>query len=166
MDENDNILNAGIGVHDTPAYAAPTQAPARTLFGHVMWLVAATAGCFALGCYAGRDLSVGWSIVWFLAGFGCLIALNFARRASSGASIALLLAMGLFLGLGMGPAVAYYTVTSPRAVWQAAGATALFMAGCGTYGSPASRCTISSASGGHAAWPRRRSSPHRFSSTL
>ncbi len=77
MDENDNILNAGIGVHDTPAYAAPTQAPARTLFGHVRWLVAATADCFALGCYAGRDLSGGWSIVWFLAGFGCLIALNF-----------------------------------------------------------------------------------------
>jgi modulator of FtsH protease len=121
-------------VHYTPAYVAPTQAPAQTLFGHVMWLVAATAGCFALGCYAGRDLSGGWSIVWFLAGFGCLIALNFARRASSGASIALLLAMGLFLGLGMGPVVAYYTVTSPRAVWQASGATALFMAGCGTYG--------------------------------
>jgi FtsH-binding integral membrane protein len=121
-------------VHYTPAYVAPSQDAARTLFGHVMWLVAATAGCFALGCYAGRDLSGGWSIVWFLAGFGCLIALNFARRASSGASIALLLAMGLFLGLGMGPAVAYYTVTSPRAVWQASGATALFMGGCGTYG--------------------------------
>lgn len=200
-------------MHYTPAYVAPSQAAARTLFGHVMWLVAATAGCFALGCYAGRDLSGGWSIVWFLAGFGCLIALNFARRASSGASVALLLAMGLFLGLGMGPAVAYYTVTSPRAVWQASGATALFMAGCGTYGyatrrdlgmvgrvsffallglillsivlifiripgadlgtrssasssSPALRCTISSASGGHGAWPRHRSSPHRFSSTV
>jgi modulator of FtsH protease len=34
----------------------------------------------------------------------------------------------------MGPVVAYYTVTSPRAVWQASGATALFLAGCGTYG--------------------------------
>jgi modulator of FtsH protease len=118
----------------TQAYVASSQAPARALFGHVMWLVAATAGFFALGCYSGRDLSVGWSIAWFLAGFGCLIALNFARRASSGASIALLLAMGLLLGLGMGSAVAYYTVTSPRAVWQAAGATALFMAACGTYG--------------------------------
>ena len=121
-------------VHYTPAYVAPAQPEARTLFGHVMWLVAATAGFFALGCYAGRELSGGWSIVWFLAGFGCLIALNFARRASSGASIALLLAMGLFFGLGMGPAVAYYTATSPRAVWQAAGATALFMAACGSFG--------------------------------
>jgi len=99
-----------------------------------MWLVAVTAGCFALGCYAGRDLSAGWSIVWFIAGFGCLIALNFARRASAVASVTLLLAMGLLLGLGMGPVVAYYTVTSPQAVWQAAGATALFMAGFGAYG--------------------------------
>jgi modulator of FtsH protease len=121
-------------VNYTPAYVAPVQVQARTLFGHVMWLVAATAGFFALGCYAGRNLSPGWSIAGFLAGFGCLIALNFTRRASSGASIALLLAMGLFLGLGMGPAVANYAVTSPRAVWQAAGATALFMAGCGSFG--------------------------------
>ena len=118
----------------TPAYVAPARVQSQTLFGHVMWLVAATAGFFALGCYAGRDLSSGWSIVWFIAGFGCLIALNFARRASSGASIALLLAMGLFLGLAMGPVVSYYAVTSPRAVWQAAGATALFMAACGSFG--------------------------------
>jgi modulator of FtsH protease len=119
-------------VQHTPSYVAPAQT--RTLFGNVMWLVALTAGCFALGCYAGRDLSGGWSIAWFIAGFGCLIALSFARRASSGASITMLLLMGLFFGLGMGPAVAYYTSTSPRAVWQAAGATALFMAGCGAFG--------------------------------
>jgi len=99
-----------------------------------MWLTALAAGCFALGCYAGRDLSAGWSIVWFIAGFGCLIALNFARRASSAVSVTLLLAVGLLLGLGMGPVVAYYTVTSPQAVWQAAGATALFMAGFGAFG--------------------------------
>jgi len=116
------------------SYATATRDQTRTLFGQVMWLVALAAGCFALGCYAGRDLSAGWSIVWFIAGFGCLIALNFARRASSAVSVTLLLAMGLLLGLGMGPVVAYYTVTSPQAVWQAAGATALFMAGFGAYG--------------------------------
>ncbi len=115
------------------SYATATGDQTRTLFGQVMWLVALAAGCFALGCYAGRDLSAGWSIAWFIVGFGCLIALNFVR-ASGAASIALLLLMGLFLGLGMGPAVAYYTTTSPRAVWQAAGATALFMAGCGAFG--------------------------------
>ena len=30
--------------------------------------------------------------------------------------------------------VAYYTTTSPKVVWQAAGATALFMLGFGAYG--------------------------------
>jgi modulator of FtsH protease len=99
-----------------------------------MWLVALAAGCFALGCYAGRDLSMGWSIAWFIVGFGCLIALNFTRKAAGGASIALLLLMGLFLGLGMGPTVAYYSSSSPQTLWQAAGATALFIAGFGAYG--------------------------------
>jgi FtsH-binding integral membrane protein len=116
------------------SYATRSADQTRTLFSHVMWLVALAAACFALGCFAGRDLSVGWSIAWFIAGFGCLIALNFTRRASGGASIVLLLLMGLFLGLGMGPAVAYYTTSSPEAVWQAAGATALFIAGFGAYG--------------------------------
>jgi modulator of FtsH protease len=44
------------------------------------------------------------------------------------------MAFGLLLGLGMGPALAYYSATSPQAVWRAAGATALFMAGFGTAG--------------------------------
>jgi FtsH-binding integral membrane protein len=121
-------------VQFSPSYVAPAQAEARTLFGTVMWLVALTAGCFALGCYAGRNLSPGWTIVWWIAGFACLIGLNFARRASGGVSIALLVLMGLFLGLGLGPVVTYYSTTSPRAVWEAAGATALFIAGCGSFG--------------------------------
>jgi FtsH-binding integral membrane protein len=116
------------------SYATATRDQTRALFGHVMWLVAASTGFFALGVYAGRDLSGGWSIAWFLAGFGCLIAMNFTRRSSGGASVVLLMCVGLFLGLGMGPAVAYYTATSPKAVWQAAGATALFMLAAGGYG--------------------------------
>jgi FtsH-binding integral membrane protein len=121
-------------VQYSPSYVAPARAQAMTLFGHVMWLVALTAGCFALGCYVGRNLSPGWTIIWWIAGFGCLIGLNFARRASSGVSIALLMLMGVFLGLGLGPVVTYYSTTSPRAVWEAAGATALFVAGCGSFG--------------------------------
>jgi FtsH-binding integral membrane protein len=115
-------------------YATAARDQSRTLFSHVMWLVAATTGLFALGCFAGRDLSAGWSIVWFVAGFGCLIAMNFARRSSGGASVALLMGVGLFLGLAMGPVVAQYTATSPKVVWEAAGATALFMLGFGAYG--------------------------------
>jgi modulator of FtsH protease len=116
-------------------YATSTRDQSRTLFSHVMWLVAATTAFFALGTFAGRDLSPGWSAAWFLAGFGCLIAMSFTRRSSSGgASVALLMCVGLFLGLGMGPAVVHYTATSPKAVWQAAGATALFILGLGAYG--------------------------------
>jgi FtsH-binding integral membrane protein len=112
-----------------------TRDQTATLFGQVMLLVAVAAGFFTLGCYAGRNLSPGWAIVWFIAGFGSLIAMNFTvRRASSGAGVGLLCAVGLFLGLAMGPAVAYYSTTSPQAVWQAAGATALFMAGFGAAG--------------------------------
>ena len=120
---------------DYPAtYATADSDRSRTLFGHVMWLVAVAAGCFALGCYAGRDLSSGWSIAWFVLGLVCLIAMNFTVRRSEGTSVALLLGVGLFLGLAIGPAVAYYTTTSPQAVWQAGGATALFMAGFGAFG--------------------------------
>ncbi len=120
----------------SPGYAptAATRDQTATLFGQVMWLVAFAAGVFTLGCYAGRHLSPGWSILWFIAGFGCLIALNFAVRRGGGAGIALLMGVGLFLGLAMGPAVAYYSTTSPQAVWEAAGATALFMAGFGSVG--------------------------------
>jgi FtsH-binding integral membrane protein len=115
------------------APSAVTRDQTATLFGQVMWLVAATAGFFTLGCYAGRNLSPGWSILWFIAGFGCLIALNFAVRRGQ-AGVILLAGVGVFLGLAMGPAVAYYSTTSPQAVWQAAGATALFMAGFGSAG--------------------------------
>jgi len=120
----------------SPTYAATdSRDQTATLFGQTMWLVALAAGCFALGCYAGRNLTAGWSIVWFIAGFGCLIAMRFTVRSQSrGASIGLLVGVGLFLGLAMGPAVAYYSAASPSAVWKAAGATGLFIAGFGSAG--------------------------------
>jgi FtsH-binding integral membrane protein len=118
-----------------PGYApAMTRDQTATLFGQVMWLVAATAGVFALGCYLGRNLSSGWSIVAIVLGFGCLIAMNFTRSLSEQVQLALLAGMGLFLGLAMGPGLAYLSSIDPRAVWQAAGATALFMAGFGSAG--------------------------------
>jgi FtsH-binding integral membrane protein len=122
-------------VYDSPAYApsAASRDQVATLFGQVMSLVAVTAGFFALGCYAGRNLSPGWSILFFIVGFGCLIALNFAVRRG-GVAIPLLLGVGLFLGLAMAPTIANYSATSPKALWQAAGATALFMAGFGAAG--------------------------------
>jgi FtsH-binding integral membrane protein len=107
-----------------------------TLFGQVMWLVALAAGLFTLGCYLARNLSPGWAFAGFIAALGCLIAMNFTvRRGGNGnAGIGLLSAFGFLLGLGMGPAMEYYSTTSPETVWRAAGATALFMAGFGAAG--------------------------------
>jgi hypothetical protein len=54
------------------AVASPDRT--RTLFGQTMGLVALTAGFFALGGYLGRNLSPGWTLAGFIAGFVCLIA--------------------------------------------------------------------------------------------
>ncbi|HEU4426442.1 MAG TPA: hypothetical protein VFR67_28205 [Pilimelia sp.] len=62
----------------------------RTLFGQVMWYVAATAGLFALGAYLGRDVAYGVAIVCYLLAFACLVGMRFAVRSSAGLSVALL----------------------------------------------------------------------------
>src|SRR5271166_5527390 len=105
-----------------------------TLFGATMFLVAATTGFFALGAYLGRDLpyEMGW--VWFIVAFACLFGLQLAVRRSMGAATVLLLVFGLLIGLAVAPTVAYYARTNPQVVWQAGGATALFMVGFGAAG--------------------------------
>ncbi len=106
----------------------------RTLFGQVMWYVAATAGLFALGSYLGRGLGYGWAFVFFVLALACLIGMRFAVRSSAGLAVALLLGLGLLLGLAMSPTLVYYASADPQALWQAGGATALFVAGCGAVG--------------------------------
>jgi len=118
------------------SYGAASRDRTRTLFGQTMGYVALTAGFFALGAYLGRHLSQGWAFVWFIVAFGCLIGMNFtARRAGSASlSVGLLLVVGTALGLAMSPVLVYYASTSPQALWQAGGATALFIAGFGAAG--------------------------------
>jgi FtsH-binding integral membrane protein len=99
-----------------------------------MGLVAVTAGLFALGAYLGRDISYGWGWVLFIAAFGCLIGLNVVAQRSEGGAITLLFAFGVLLGLATAPTIAYYASTDPKVVWQAGGATALFIAGFGAAG--------------------------------
>jgi modulator of FtsH protease len=106
----------------------------RTLFAQTMALVAVTAGLFALGAYIGRDLSYGWGWVWFIAAFGCLIGMNFAVRRSEQLALGLLFAFGLLMGLATAPTIAYYAEANPQVLWQAGGATALFIAGFGAAG--------------------------------
>ena len=106
----------------------------HTLFGQTMGYVAATTGFFALGAYVGRNLSQGWALVWSIVAFVCLIAMNFTVRRSTGVTVVLLMAVGTTLGLAMAPTLVYYASTNPQALWQAGGATALFIAGFGAAG--------------------------------
>jgi FtsH-binding integral membrane protein len=115
-------------------FAADTADRTRTLFGQVMWYVAATAGVFALGSYLGRDLSHGVAIIAYIAAFACLIGMNFAVRRSAGLTTGLLLGFGILLGLALSPTLTFYAAADPRVLWQAGGATALFIAGFGAAG--------------------------------
>src|SRR5262249_55226658 len=101
---------------------------AGRLFGQTMGLVALTAGPFALGAYLGRDLSGGWAILFYLASFAVLLGMNVAVQRSQQLAVGLLFAFGALLGLAVAPTVAYYADVDPQAVWQAGGATALFIA--------------------------------------
>jgi FtsH-binding integral membrane protein len=123
-------------VESTAAVQQPalTRDQSGTLLGQTMGLVAATTGFFALGAYLGRDLSYGWGFVLFILAFGCLLGLNVAAQRSERAAITLLFAFGVLVGLATAPTIAYYASTNPKVVWQAGGATALFIAGFGSYG--------------------------------
>ena len=107
---------------------------AHALFSQTMSFVAATAGLFALGAWLGRDLTGGVGIVAFIAAFACLIGMRFAVKRSSQLTVGLLAAFGLLIGLAVAPTVAYYGSMDPRALWEAGGATALFIAGFGAAG--------------------------------
>jgi len=106
----------------------------RTLFGQTMGLVAVTAALFTLGAYLARDLSGGWSVVFWIASLGCLLAMNVSVRQSEQLTLGLLFGFGLLVGLATAPTIAYYANVSPEAVWEAGGATALFVAGFGAAG--------------------------------
>ena len=114
---------------------ALTQDQTRGVFGQVMGLVALTFGCLALGAYITRDQSGGTGIIFFLLAFACVFGLQFATaRGREQLAIALLFGMGLCFGLALGPVLSSYASANPGAVWQAAGATALFTGGLGAIG--------------------------------
>jgi uncharacterized protein len=115
-------------------FGAPAGLRTRTLFAQTMGYVAATAALFALGAYLGRDLSYGAGFVAFVAAFACLIGMRFAARRPAGLTTGLLAAFGLLIGVAVAPTLAYYASADPRALWQAGGATALFIAGFGAAG--------------------------------
>ena len=113
-------------------YAAPGRT--QTLFGQTMGLVALTAAFFALGAYAGRNLSQGAVIVSWIAAFVVLLIMNFvARRSAIGATV-LLVVFGVLMGVASAPTLVWYATTDPAILWQSGGATALFVGAFGTFG--------------------------------
>jgi FtsH-binding integral membrane protein len=119
----------------TSAAPAPLdRVETSTLLGQTMGLVALTAGVFALGAYVGRDTSGGWAILWFVAAFAVLLGMNAAAQRSEQLAVGLLFGFGLLLGLAVAPTIRSYIGADPQAVWEAGGATALFIAGFGAAG--------------------------------
>jgi len=79
----------------TPAPAPLTRDETGRLFGHTMGLVAITAAVFALGAYVGRDLAMGWAILFYIASFAVLIGMNAAARRSQQLAVTMLFAFGV-----------------------------------------------------------------------
>jgi FtsH-binding integral membrane protein len=113
---------------------AVTRDQTHTLFAQTMGYVAVTAGLFALGAYLGRNLTGGVAIIAYIASFASLIGMQFAVRRSSQLTVGLLCGFGVLIGLAIAPTLSYYAATDPQALWQAGGATALFIAGFGAAG--------------------------------
>jgi FtsH-binding integral membrane protein len=113
-----------------PGYRVSTN----TLFAQTMAYVAGTAGLFALGAYLGRNLTGFSGLIAFIAAFVCLIAMRATANRSRQATVALLGAFGVLIGVAVSPTLVYYAAADPQALWQAGGATALFIGALGSAG--------------------------------
>src|ERR1700689_2046010 len=95
-----------------------TRDRSLTLFGQTMAYVAATAGLFALGASAGRNLSESLGWVWFIAAIVCLFAMNFTSRRSVPATVLLLGAFGVLMVPCLEPWPGTYATTVLGILWQ------------------------------------------------
>jgi modulator of FtsH protease len=121
------------------------QAGARSstvslLLGQVMFLVAVALGFFALGTYIGRDLSYNTGLLFEIVAIVMLFAQAFVPALRTGTlAVGWLYALALLLGIGLGPVINYYTTYDQTVLYQAAGGTALTVAGMGAFGFATSR---------------------------
>jgi uncharacterized protein len=73
-------------------------------------------------------------VVSWIAALGCLLAVNLTVRQSTQLTLGLLFGFGLLVGLATAPTIPSFANVDPEAVWEAGGATALFVAGFGAAG--------------------------------
>lgn len=115
-------------------YQPLTRDESATLFGQTMGLVALTTVTFAAGAYAARNASSGWIWILFIAAFATLFGVSAASRRSEQLAVGLLLGFGALIGAAVAPTLTDYATADPQALWQAGGATALFIIGFGAAG--------------------------------
>ena len=119
------------------AYAgAPARVSTATVFGRVLFLIAVALGFLAGGTIIGKDLSQGAALACSFGGFAMLLVASFGGRTFRVGAFAIgwLYALALLIGLGLGPAIAYFTAEQPEILTQAAGGTALTVLGMGALG--------------------------------
>jgi modulator of FtsH protease len=107
---------------------------ARSVFGHVMGLVAVALAFSALGAYLMRNAQTS-GFICFIGAFACIFGLQAASaRGHEQLATALLFGLALLLGMAISPVIVYYAKTNPGVVYEAAGSTALFVGALGSFG--------------------------------
>lgn len=110
------------------------------LLGQVMMLVAVALGFFAFGAYIGRNLPYNTGLICEIGAIVMLFAQAFVAPLRTGTlAVGWLYALALLLGIGLGPVISYYTTYDQTVLYQAAGGTALTVAGMGSFGFATSR---------------------------
>ena len=123
-----------------PGYQGATEAfgaervSTATIFGQVMTLVGLTLAFLALGAYIAQDLAFGTARILSFVAIGMLFAQMIPALRSGAVGITWLLAIGLIMGIGLGPVLSYYADAEPDAFLQAAGGTALIVLAMGSWG--------------------------------
>jgi len=111
------------------------QVTQKALLSRVMFLVAVTCGFTAAGAFIAKDFTGGWMIACWIGAIALVFASAFIRKQSGPLGMTLLFLVGLLLGMAIGPTLQVYaSANGAQVLWQAAGATALFIAGFGAWG--------------------------------
>jgi len=115
--------------------AALTGDRARSVFGHVMGLVAVSLGFAALGAYLLRHQPGGTGFLIFIPIIACVFGLQTAAaRGHEQLATGLLFGLALLLGMAISPIIVFYAKSNPGVVYEAAGTTGLFVAAAGAFG--------------------------------